>query len=117
MPDKPILVSKRDFLEQVLNRSHNSSFVSDDIRDNSLSQPRLPQLRQNATISLLQEEQMRLSRDLGPLLKQPVSPNIKHPQKPRKTPKLLYDQHSAPKKNANAHSKRDRRSKPTSPQA
>lgn len=37
MPDKPILVSKRDFLEQVLQKSHGSSFISDDVRGDSLS--------------------------------------------------------------------------------
>ena len=42
MPEKPILVSKRDFLEQVLQKSHGSSFGSEELCENSLSQPRLP---------------------------------------------------------------------------
>ena len=36
MPDKPILVSKRDFLEQVLQKSHGSSFISDDEETSSV---------------------------------------------------------------------------------
>ena len=53
MPEKPILVSKRDFLVQVLQKSHGSSFGSEELCEDSLSQPRLPQVKPNATISLV----------------------------------------------------------------
>ena len=93
MPDKPILVSKRDFLEQVLLKSHGSSFASDELCENSLSQPRLPLVKPNATISLVHEEQIRLSRDLGPIRNlDALGPSAKAGGKARKTPKQLYDQ-------------------------
>ena len=43
MPENPILGSKREFLEKVLQKSHTSSFASgDEMFDISMLQPKLP---------------------------------------------------------------------------
>lgn len=57
MPDNPILISKKGFLEQVLQKSQTSSF-DDEMIDSGIPKTKLPKVVVNsgATISNIQEE-------------------------------------------------------------